>query len=141
MKSTHLDLFFCDPGKNTTCSHGGCYTEGGRCYLTVKEEFARMEKIDYDTRKCVYEEAIATWGAENQEKMVVEEMSELTKEICKHWRGRDNLDAIADEIADVTIMLEQLCLIYNLKPAVCNHMDKKIIRLQERLLQSFPSDK
>lgn len=98
-----------------------------------------MTRIDYETRKCVYEDAIALWGAENQEKMVVEEMSELTKEICKHWRGRDNLDAIADEIADVTIMLEQLRMIYNLNDAVCAHMDAKIIRLQERVLKDLPS--
>ena len=98
-----------------------------------------MNNIDYDQRKAVYMDAISTFGAENQEKMVVEEMSELTKEICKHWRGRDNLDAIADEIADVTIMLEQLRLIYNLNDAVRSHMDTKILRLQERILDHLPN--
>ena len=100
-----------------------------------------MNRIDYETRKCIYEDAIAMWGAENQEKMVIEEMSELTKEICKHWRGNDNLDAVADEIADVTIMLEQLQMIYNLNDSVSMHMDKKIVRLQERLLKDLPSTK
>ena len=99
-----------------------------------------MTRIDYETRKCVYEDAIALWGAENQEKMVVEEMSELTKEICKHWRGRDNLDAIADEIADVTIMLEQLRMIYNLNDAVCAHMvTRRIAAEQNRLGAEFDS--
>ena len=92
-----------------------------------------MNTFDYDARKAVYEDAIATWGAENQEKMVIEEMSELAKEICKHWRGSSNLDAIADEIADVTIMLEQLRLIYGLNDTVGEHMDKKIARLKNRL--------
>ncbi len=41
-----------------------------------------MTRIDYETRKCVYEDAIALWGAENQEKMVVEEM--FPKEVNKH---------------------------------------------------------
>ena len=100
-----------------------------------------MNNIDYDQRKAVYLEAISTFGAENQEKMVVEEMSELTKEICKHWRGRDNLTAIADEIADVTIMLEQLRLIYNLNDSVASHMDKKILRLQDRIASHLPSGK
>lgn len=100
-----------------------------------------MTRIDYETRKCVYEDAIALWGAENQEKMVVEEMSELTKEICKHWRGWDNLGSIADEIADVTIMLEQLRLIYNLNNTVSMHMDTKILRLQDRLAKDLPSTK
>lgn len=98
-----------------------------------------MNRISYAERVQIYRAAIYAWGAENQEKMVVEEMSELTKEICKHWRGRDNLDAIADEIADVTIMLEQLRLIYNLNDAVRAHMDKKILRLQDRLNEDLPS--
>ena len=37
-----------------------------------------------------------------------EEMSELQKELCKHDRGKDNREAIAEEIADVQIMLEQM---------------------------------
>lgn len=98
-----------------------------------------MNRISYAERVQIYRATIYAWGAENQEKMVVEEMSELTKEICKHWRGRDNLDAIADEIADVTIMLEQLRLIYNLNDAVSAHMDKKILRLQDRLNEDLPS--
>lgn len=98
-----------------------------------------MNRISYAERVHIYRAVIYAWGAENQEKMVVEEMSELTKEICKHWRGRDNLDAIADEIADVTIMLEQLRLIYNLNDAVRAHMDKKILRLQDRLTEDLPS--
>lgn len=100
-----------------------------------------MNRICYNERVQVYRAAIYAWGAENQEKMVIEEMSELTKEICKHWRGRDNLDAIADEIADVTIMLEQLRLIYNLDSAVRRHMDTKILRLQDKLTQDLPSTK
>ena len=100
-----------------------------------------MNRISYEERVQIYRQAIDAWGAENQEKMVVEEMSELTKEICKHWRGRDNLDAIADEIADVTIMLEQMRLIYNLNDSVCSHMDTKILRLQDRLLKDLPSTK
>ena len=65
--------------------------------------------------------------------MAVEEMSELTKEICKIWRGKIDREALADEIADVTSMLEQLRLIYNVNDAVCAHMDKKIRRLKGRL--------
>lgn len=100
-----------------------------------------MNRISYEERVQIYQQAIDTWGAENQEKMVIEEMSELTKEICKHWRGWDNLGSIADEIADVTIMLEQLRLIYNLNNTVSMHMDTKILRLQDRLAKDLPSTK
>ena len=34
--------------------------------------------------------AIDSYGAQSQTLMVMEEMSELQKELCKHARGRDN---------------------------------------------------
>lgn len=92
-----------------------------------------MNKITYEERRAVYEKALQTWGARNQIMMAIEEMSELTKELCKHFRGRENMEEIADEIADVTIMLEQLRLIFGLNEEVCAHMDMKVLRLQARL--------
>ena len=44
--------------------------------------------------------AIKTFGIDAQLDMVVEEMSELTKEICKKKRGKDNRVEIIEEIAD-----------------------------------------
>lgn len=92
-----------------------------------------MNKINYEDRKKVYQAALNKWGVDLQTMMAVEEMSELTKEICKIKRGKIDLDALADEIADVTIMLEQLREIYGLNDAVCDHMDAKILRLQSRV--------
>lgn len=92
-----------------------------------------MNKINYEDRKTVYQAALRKWGVDLQTMMAVEEMSELTKEICKIKRGKIDLDALADEIADVTIMLEQLRMIYGLNDAVCDHMDAKILRLQSRV--------
>jgi len=92
-----------------------------------------MNKITYDERKAVYEQALAAYGERAQVLMVIEEMSELTKEICKHFRGRPNIEELADEVADVTIMLEQLRLIYGLNAKVCEHMDMKVLRLKKRL--------
>ena len=92
-----------------------------------------MNKIGHDERKAVYEKAVETWGAEAQVWMVLEEMSELQKELYKLRRGKRDLDALADEIADVTIMLEQLRLIFRLNDQVCEHMDQKILRLKDRL--------
>ena len=92
-----------------------------------------MNKITYEERKAIYEVALQKWGAGAQAIVTVEEMSELTKEICKLHRGRIDMEALADEIADVTIMLEQLRLIFDLNDAVCHHMDIKVLRLQSRL--------
>ena len=98
-----------------------------------KKATGEMNKINYEYRKKVYQAALRKWGADLQTMMAVEEMSELTKEICKIKRGKMDLDALADEIADVTIMLEQMRMIYGLNDAVCDHMDAKILRLQSRV--------
>lgn len=92
-----------------------------------------MNAVTYEERKATYKAALRKWGADAQTMMAIEEMSELTKEICKLGRGKRDFNSLADEIADVTIMLEQLRLIYDLNDAVCAHMDSKIRRLQERL--------
>lgn len=89
-------------------------------------------RIPYSERRRVYEAAIDRYGIEAQLRMVIEEMSELTKELCKFSRGKDNLDDIADEAADVAIMLEQLQLIFNLHD-VSKHMDAKVERLAGKL--------
>ena len=65
--------------------------------------------------------------------MVLEEVAELQKEICKLWRGRDNIQAIAEEVADVGIMLDQLKLILDITEDVQQIREKKITRLKERL--------
>ena len=77
--------------------------------------------------------AIAKYGKDAQMKMVLEEMSELQKEICKLWRGKDNRDAIAEEVADVEIMLDQLKLMLDIPYQVEQHRQNKLQRLRERL--------
>lgn len=52
--------------------------------------------------------ALDTYGAEAQTLMLFEEMSELTKELCKHARGKDDRMCIAEKIADVRIMLDRV---------------------------------
>lgn len=99
-----------------------------------------MNAITYEERKATYNAALRKWGVDAQVMMVIEEMSELTKEICKIGRGKHDWEALADEIADVTIMLEQLRLIYGLNEKVCEHMDMKIQRLQERLGMIRPGE-
>ena len=94
---------------------------------------AAMNKYPYEQRVKTYLEAIHTFGEEYQEEVAVEEMAELTKEICKNWRGKDNRAAIAEEIADVTIMLEQLRIIFKADEVVDLHVDMKIRRAAEKL--------
>lgn len=82
----------------------------------------------------VIRKAIDTYGEDAQLWMVIEEMSELSKEICKFKRGKDNFLEIADEMADVYIMLEQLkrlCAVPQV--LIQQRIDFKFDRLRKRL--------
>lgn len=82
----------------------------------------------------IFEKAIAVYGKSLQKQVAIEEMAELTKEICKDFRGKGNKDNIIEEIADVDIMLRQLMIIYNIEPSELHDAEtNKLIRLSERL--------
>lgn len=79
--------------------------------------------------KEVYVKAIETFGDEAQTLKAIEEMSELIKELCK---GHDVMH-IAEEIADVEIMCDQLKIIFNCPLTVNMWKDEKIKRLKKKL--------
>lgn len=81
----------------------------------------------------IFSAAIKTWGAEVQTLIVMEEMAELQKELCKHSRGADNRTAIAEEIADVQIMLEQMMILHDCIGLTKAYREEKIKRLEERI--------
>ena len=67
----------------------------------------------------------------------IEEMSELTKELCKNLRGHYNLDKIYEEMADVYIMLAQMQILLQMEVEGLEYMiNKKIERTKERLLDN-----
>ena len=82
----------------------------------------------------IFEQAIEAYGKDMQLNVAVEELSELIKEICKSKRGSDNRDNIIEEMADCYIMLEQLEIIFDLKPAeILVVIDHKLARLKNRI--------
>lgn len=97
----------------------------------------------------ILQEAIDHYGEESQLDMAIEEMSELTKAICKYKRAvkererdichstaKDVIFAkgdIVEEIADVLIMLEQLMMIFDCKQVVSATASEKIRRLKEKI--------
>lgn len=88
----------------------------------------------------ILQRAIDTYGADNQCLKAVEEMSELTKALMKIRFVKKAgvqydiiLDSIAEEMADVEIMLEQLHMIYQNDNKVNEYRQKKIERLERRL--------
>ena len=64
-----------------------------------------------NNKLAIEKEAVEKFGTDAQLWMVIEEMSELSKEVCKYIRGYENQEHIAEEIADVQIMLDQLQIV------------------------------
>lgn len=92
--------------------------------------------ITYAERRDVYLAAIEKYGSDCQIWKAVEEMAELTKELCKVQNSRQvgaTRESIVDEIADVTIMMEQLRLIFNVNDDVQERIDFKVQRLAGRI--------
>lgn len=80
--------------------------------------------------------AISLYGSEIQRVIAIEELSELQKELCKSLRGQTDRQHIAEEIADVQIMLEQMMILYELHYDVATWRRKKVDRLHERLIRN-----
>ena len=88
---------------------------------------------------------IDTYGKQPQVDMAIEEMSELTKALLKERRAlhRDEPEAwkqatmnIADEMADVIIMLTQLTMIFENRADVQEIINRKLARQEERLREA-----
>lgn len=82
----------------------------------------------------IYERALRVWHKEPQMLQVIEEMSELTKEILKNVnRKKDNVAEIIEETADVEIMLEQLKCCYKIREQVEAYKKEKLKKIEKRL--------
>lgn len=83
--------------------------------------------------------AIEFYGEKAQEEVAIEELSELIQAICHKHRGREH--NIAEEIADVEIMLKQLKLINKCSMQVHVIVQQKEARLAERLKGGAENEK
>lgn len=86
-------------------------------------------------RFVLYEVATETWGEEPQIDMVGEECLELATEVFRYWRGRADESDLADEAADVEIILEQLRLILG-DELIDSAKERKLNRLENRLREA-----
>lgn len=89
----------------------------------------------------VFSDAIQTFGMQKQILMVFEEMAELQKELCKYLRYGESDEAVcrvAEELADVEIMLDQMKLLFalpdakeskgaKLEIAYCRYVGKEVL--------------
>lgn len=105
-------------------------------------------RID-DGELATLEKAVQEFGAPAQVDMAIEEMSELTKALLKHRRycegcqakEEDKLEeSIAEEMADMFIMLYQLLYIFGNAEQVQKVVWGKIERLKKRLPEDIDPD-
>ena len=126
---------FCEIAKCLE-SKGGPFCKDAPC--SQRQVWERLKAYeDAEERKeneeLTFLRALYTFGAAAQTRMVFEEFSELQKELCKNARGKDNTLEIAEEIADVQIMLEQMILLYDCAGEVKRFREAKVLRLAEKL--------
>lgn len=81
----------------------------------------------------IYREAINAWGPDMQIDMCVEEMAELIQALIKYKRGKGDLNNIAEEIADVSIMLEQMAMMFDCHNKSVGFKKFKLARLKNTL--------
>lgn len=84
-------------------------------------------------RSEILKNALQHYGANSQRIVAIEEMSELIKELCKVARCEENIAHIAEEIADVRIMLDQLQIMFDCSGKVAGYDAAKVDRLRKRL--------
>lgn len=92
-----------------------------------------MEK-KFDIKYNIFNGLIEKYGKEAQVRQTFEEMAELTKELNKNLRGCDNKSNIIEEMADVSIMLQQVQLMFDISDEQLNAaIADKIIKASKNL--------
>jgi len=87
--------------------------------------------IDSDIEpKPIYQKAIDTFGVPGQVDILIEEMAELTQALLKWRRGKDVMDNVHEEVADVEIMLAQIKTGLNLE-IIGLYKNQKLVRLEK----------
>ena len=84
----------------------------------------------------IFQKNIALHGTTMEVDVAIEEMSELTKELIKHRRGHKNILHIAEEIAHVEIMMEQIKMVFDCHDLVAEQTGITIDRIRDGLLKA-----
>ena len=92
-----------------------------------------MNVITYEHRRQIYENALFTFGIHEQEDKFFEELGEFVETFEKYKHHRDTKEHFIEELADFTIMLEQIRVFYGVNDEVSAAMDAKVLRLQDRV--------
>lgn len=85
-------------------------------------------------RMSLYNMALTKYGIISQRWMLIEELGELLDAIAKLERKRIKIEDLMTELADASIMIEQISLYYGWDQFM-QERERKLIRLNERLLK------
>ena len=96
--------------------------------------------------RALYERAIAHFGEGTQLLKAMEESDELVQAVAKYTalpvpamsdaeaeHAKQTINHLAEEIADVRIMLDQICMIYAIEDRAGQWRNHKLARLKERI--------
>lgn len=84
--------------------------------------------------KEIIKRSIEHYGTETQSTICMEECAELIQAISKMKRGKDDMENLSEEMADVYICLEMLMQIYGVDASKVNvWIDYKQKREEERM--------
>lgn len=92
-----------------------------------------------EKREELYQKAIEKWGVVSQIEMLNEESTELAlavRKYIRHWKSDDIKYVInlVEEIADVEIMIEQVCSIHpHFRDKIEEIKEFKLQRLEKRI--------
>ena len=96
----------------------------------------------------LYARVVEMFGIEYQMDLAAEEMAELIKELIKYKRKHiaakgvtkyrnqneaESLDAVAEEMADVYIVMEEIAQHFGLEPSVAEYKARKLKKLENNL--------
>lgn len=126
-KNQEQVLHICDSTRNALEAASALEDLDAQLDVLVKSDINKTRENE------ILLSALTKFGDQAQTVMVFEEMSELAKELCKNMRGKDNRDAIAEEIADVRIMLDQMEILHDCAASVSRWRESKLHRLSLRL--------
>lgn len=86
--------------------------------------------MEYKMNEEILQSAIDTYGSNAQHYMLLEEMAELQKEICKDHRCINNPRTdLVSEIADVLIMIEQIIMMHEIdRNEIQGYINMKLVR-------------
>lgn len=95
-----------------------------------------MEIMSNEEQQAVLQDAVDTFGFDNQQKVLQEECGELIVATSHYQRGRHGaFDNFVEELADVSIMVKQMLYALGCDEMFEQICEAKIERLKQRLVE------